>query len=117
MAEYLAQNRRQGLPDHAALPAVTVGVSLNLERVLDLNDRSIRRRLRVTKTDLTGGSHDLGPIEHLTQTLGRLARSEGYQAILAPSAVRLLSANIVVFPDRLSTGQMLPIHADRLPRK
>src|SRR5436190_1308461 len=34
MAEYLAQNRRQGLPDHAAMPAVTVGVNLNLERVL-----------------------------------------------------------------------------------
>jgi RES domain-containing protein len=117
MAEYLAQNRRQGLPDHAAMPVVTAPVRLNLERVLDLTDRSVRRTLRVNKTDLTSGSHDLAPVEHLTQAIGRLARSEGYQAILVPSAARLLNANIVVFPDRLSPGQMQPINADKLPKR
>jgi RES domain-containing protein len=117
MAEYLAQNRRQGLPDHAAMPAVTAGVNLNLRRVLDLNDRSVRRALRLTRTSMTSGSHDPSPVEHLTQAIGRLAQSEGYEAILVPSAARRLSINIVVFPDKLSRGQMLPINADKLPKK
>ncbi len=117
MAEYLAQNRRQGLPDHAAMPAVTAGVNLNLRRVLDLNDRAVRRALRLTRTSMTSGSHDPSPVEQLTQAVGRLAWSEGYEAILVPSAARLLSSNIVVFPDKLSPGQILPINADKLPEK
>lgn len=117
MAEYLAQNRRQGLPDHAAMPAVTAGVNLNLRRVLDLNDRAVRRALRLTRTSMTSGSHDPSPVEQLTQAVGRLAWSEGYEAILVPSAARLLSSNIVVFPDKLSPGQILPINADKLPKK
>ena len=117
MAEYLAQNRRQGLPDHAAMPAVTAGVNLNLRRVLNLNDRRIRRILQVSRTGMTSGSPDLGPVEHLTQAMGRLAWSEGYEGLLVPSAARLLKCNIVVFPERLGPGQMLPINADELPRQ
>ncbi len=59
MEEYLAQNRRNGLPDHAAMPAVTVGVHLQLRRVFDLTNRAVRRALRVTKSSMTSGSHDL----------------------------------------------------------
>ena len=55
-----------------------------------------------------------GNIEHLTQAIGRLAWSEGYEAILVPSPTRLLSSNIVVFPDKLGPGQILPINADKL---
>jgi RES domain len=116
MAEYLAQNRRHGLPDHAAMPAVTTGVHLELRRVFDLNNRVVRRALRLTRTSMTTGSHDPGPVEHMTQAVGRLAWSEGYEAILVPSAARLLSTNIVVFPDHLKPGQMSPINADRLPK-
>jgi hypothetical protein len=115
MAEYLAQNRRQGLPDHSAMPAVTVGVELNLGRVFDLGNRTVRRALRLTRATLTCGSHDLAPLEHLTQALGRIACSECYQGLLVPSAARILSLNVVVFPGKLGSGQMSAIHADRLP--
>jgi RES domain-containing protein len=56
-------------------------------------------------------------LEHLTQAIGRLAWSEGYEAILVPSAARLLSSNIVVFADKLSPRQILPINVDKLPKK
>ncbi len=114
MAEYLAQNRRNGLPDHAGMPAVTAGVHLTLRRVLNLNDRAVRRALRLTGTSMTSGSHDPSPVELLTQAIGRLAWSEGYEAILVPSAARVRCSNIVVFPDKLSPGQIVPINEDNL---
>ena len=84
MEEYLAQNRRNGLPDHGAMPAVTIGVALKLERVLDLTRLEAQNRLGLNSTDMTVGSHDPSPLEYLTQAVGRIAWSEGYQGLVVP---------------------------------
>ncbi|HLW65477.1 MAG TPA: RES family NAD+ phosphorylase, partial [Gemmataceae bacterium] len=47
MAETLASNRYYGLPVEDAMPRVFVAVRVRLKRVLDLRDRTIRRRLQI----------------------------------------------------------------------
>jgi RES domain-containing protein len=115
MEEYLAGNRRSGLPDSQAMPSVTIGVRLDLVRVLDLTQGEIRRILKVSLKRMVNEPHGIGPIESRTQAIGRLAWSECYEGVLVPSAACPTEKNIVVFPGKLSSGQMVPIHAGRLP--
>ena len=52
MAEALAFHRNYGVPDEQAMPLVFVAVRADLLRVLNLTDRKVRARLRVTRRDL-----------------------------------------------------------------
>jgi hypothetical protein len=83
--------------------------------VLDLTLSEVQKLMSITAASMVMGSHDLNPIESITQAIGRLAFSEGYEGLLVPSAARLGHKNIVVFPARLKGGQMRPINPDRLP--
>jgi RES domain-containing protein len=115
MEEYLAGNRRNGLPDTQAMPSVTIGVRLDLVRVLDLTQGEIRRILKVSLKRMVSEPHGIGPVESLTQAIGRVAWAECHEGVLAPSAACPTERNIVVFPGKLSAGQMVPLHAERLP--
>jgi len=97
MEEYLAQNRRNGLPVTEAMPSVTTGVSLDLHRLMDLTLGQVRKILRVSLDRFVTEPHDPGPVESLTQAIGRLAWSENYEGLLVPSAARSGDKNIVVF--------------------
>jgi RES domain-containing protein len=117
MEEYLAGNRRNGLPDSQAMPSVTIEVRLDLVRVLDLTQGAIRRILKVSLKRMVSEPRGIGPVESLTQAIGRLAWAECYEGVLAPSAARPAERNIVDFPGKIAAGQMVPIHAERLPSR
>jgi RES domain-containing protein len=101
------------------LPRTIVGIEVSLSIVLDLTSQRVRRRLGPTKAVLT--ETDWHRIqreecrEAITQTIGRLSRNVGFEALLAPSAV-CAGANLCVFPDRLRpTSSLIVIRGEALP--
>lgn len=121
MDEAKQHNLRLGVAPHMALPLVTTALEIDLERVLDLTDGRVRQALRVSRTRMVTERwwqiQDRGQ-EALTQAIGRLARELGFAGLLAPSAARRAGTNVVLFPDRLGTGDRIAIvNPDRLPPK
>lgn len=115
VAEYFARNRKEGLPDAQSLPLVLVGVSVRADRVLDLSLGAMRRLLRVSGRRMIEEPHGDGR-ESITQAIGRLARSAGFEGLKVPSAARRGGSNLVVFPDRLpAPDRMQPLRPDELP--
>ncbi len=113
------QNVRQGVQPWMALPLVLTALEVDLAHVLDLTDGPVRKRLEVSRNRMR-----LEPWftiqnqgqEALTQAIGRLARQQGFVALLVPSVVRASAANIVIFPDRFKAPDRLAIvNPDRLP--
>ncbi len=94
-----------------------VDVSVKLTKVLDLTNPDIRLAIGVTESDLKmewdevqreGG-------EALTQSISRLAREAGFEAIIVPSA-RHSGKNLVILnPDSLSPAQLL-VAGQRTPQ-
>ena len=70
---------------------VSVSRDISLDNVLDLTDPSTLRQLNVTTDQITGESYKF------TQQIGNMARSNGYDGILAPSARRFGGTNLVIF--------------------
>jgi RES domain-containing protein len=113
------QNLRLGVPPWMALPLVLTAIEVDLEPALDLTDGRVRRALRVSRARMLGEPwwvlQERGQ-EALTQALGRLARDDGFAALLAPSAARPRGTNVVIYPDRLIAASKLDVvNADRLP--
>jgi RES domain-containing protein len=113
------QNLRQGVPPWMALPLVLTAIEVDLEPVLDLTDGRVRQALRVSRGRMLGEPwwllQDQGQ-EALTQGLGRLARDQGFVALLTPSAARPRGTNVVIYPDRIAAMSRLAIvNPDRLP--
>jgi RES domain-containing protein len=119
MAETLAHVRYYGLPAQAIMPRTFVAISFALERVLDLTDGKIRRRLRFS---LTRHIHTdwraemaVGNVP-LTQVLGRAAADVGYEGLLVPSVAEPGGQNIVAFPKNITspTGMVVlpPQHVE-----
>ena len=70
--------------------------SVRLTRCLDLTNQSCQRKIGVTT------SHLMNPSDFsLTQSIAREARSLGFEAVIAPSAVRDDCSSLVVFKDKL----------------
>lgn len=93
--------------------AVFVRIDCRLERVLDLTDAEIQRRLRITLSEIlgpwrpwnvrkeSGAAVTLAP----TQLLGRrVHESRRFEAILTPSARDSAGRCLALFPDRLGPG-------------
>jgi RES domain-containing protein len=113
------QNVRQGVPFWMALPLVMTALDVDLHPVLDLTDGRVRRALTVSRQRMLAEPwwvvQDQGR-EALTQAIGRLARDQGFVALLVPAAVRPSAANLVIFPDRLkSTNRLALVNPDQLP--
>ena len=104
-----------------ALPRTIVGVEVRLARVLDLTDPVVLSvlgitRLRLIRTDwLTCQENE--EREAFTQTVGRLARETGVEAILTPSAaLPRTGKNLCIFSDQLlPTSRLRAINGQRLP--
>lgn len=112
LAEALAQFRRYGLPDDAAMPRVMVAVEANLSRLLDLTDRRVRRALRFSRRRLVEEDwrREQGDgREALTQSVGRAAYEEGIEGMLAPAAALWSATNLVVFPAALRDESFLRV--------
>jgi RES domain-containing protein len=94
-------------------PRVFVGARIRLQRVLDLTDRSIRRRLGFSVTELIEENWreiQNGGEESWTQAIGRGARHAGFEGSLVHSARdRPKGKNLVYFPDCLRTGSQVQI--------
>jgi RES domain-containing protein len=115
-AESLATNRRNGLPDSESLPLVIIGVRVELARLFDVTHTDVQKRLGVTTSDLTVETSDRSRRETMPQAIGRLARADGYEGLLVPSAARPGALNIVVFLGRLTARKVQLINAEMLPK-
>ena len=80
--------------EHYGLTAGRVSVSRNvaLQNVLDLTNPMVRQDMNVSLGQITGDSY------LVTHQLGSLARSNGYDGILAPSARNTNGSNLIIFP-------------------
>lgn len=114
--EALAQNRRNGLPDIQMMPLVIAGVEVRLARTIDLTNREVQKILGVTLEDLV-----ILPLprdtESITQAIGRIAYSAGYEGLLVPSAALSEHQNLVIFPENLVQGTLAPVNPGELPPK
>jgi RES domain-containing protein len=118
LAEILAHHRSQAMPDVEAMPVTLVGFRVNVRQLLDVTDRRIRRLLGVAGTQIREPwrPSQYAGREALTQAIGRLAREAGFQGLLAPSAVRRLGRNLVLFPERLDARELRAVHEERFPK-
>lgn len=69
-----------------------------IRNVLDLTDPVALKALGITKEQLTNGAHG-GNSYEITQRISAWARSQGYEAILAPSAQKPDGVNLISFHD------------------
>ena len=112
--EYSNTSRNSGITREDSLPLTTLSAEVNFNKVLDLADRAVRRRLKVTKQDLCQSIWSTSPDETLTQAIGRLAHRHGFEAIITPSAGP--GDNLNILPQNLLPGSFVHIiNEDRLP--
>ena len=100
------------------LPKTVIGFEVELTKVLNLTDSKIRQKLGIKVSDLTQTDWEkiqaLG-LEAITQTIGRLARQAGFEAILVPSSV-WQGKNLDVFPDKLlPSSKISVVNSSQLP--
>jgi RES domain-containing protein len=98
------------LPLSSIRPRVMAGAKVNLTRVLDITDASIRRELGFTRADLV--HEDWREIqasgeESWTQAIGRGCYLSGLEGILVPSARQPKGKNIVMFPTNFKSRSTL----------
>lgn len=108
-----------GFPLSAIRPRVTAGATAKLGMVLDLTDKSCRRKIGLKLSELLeedwAAAAAVGD-ESWTQAIGRGCRQAGFEAILVPSARNRGGRNIVIFPDRLREASTLaPLATEELP--
>jgi filamentous hemagglutinin len=119
LAEVLAHRRSQNVPDAETTPVTLVACHAEVQRVLDLTGRRIRRLLGLTVSQVTGEpwrALQHGGQEALTQAIGRLACEAGFEGLLVPSAARAKGVNLILFADRLTADQLAVVHPEKLPR-
>jgi RES domain-containing protein len=100
-AEFERLTRRTGMPAKAFLPRRLARIDAALTGVLDLTDPGVRRRLAVTRAQLTADDWSR------TQAIGQAARFLGYEAILSPGADG--GTTLAVFVDGLGAGSKLEV--------
>jgi filamentous hemagglutinin len=102
------------------LPRTMVGIEVKLSNVLYLTDRRILRTIGITKTILTTTDWDTeqknGRVA-ITQKIGWLAKENGFEAILVPSAAKRNGKNLVIFPENIqASSTCLVIQSEDLPK-
>ena len=110
LEESNANDRYYGIVNRS--PRLVVAVRARLHRVLDLTSAAVRRQLGVTLAELT--AEDWRKLtesgrESFTQALGRAAFQAAAKGILARSATRASSVNVVVFPHNVGRGESLVV--------
>lgn len=112
VAETLANYARQQRQPWQVSPLVIVAVEARLERVLDLTTEVNRGFVGLRAEELANedwqASNDSGG-ESLCQAVGRAAHDAGVEGLLVPSRLREGGANIVLFPDLVPAGRLVPL--------
>ena len=102
-----------GIGKQMIRPRVFVGAKVVLQRVFDLGDRRIRRKIGFTLEELIAEDwHAIqaGGEESWTQAIGRGCKKVSFEALIAPSARDQPSGmNLVVFPDRMMPGSKIEL--------
>jgi RES domain-containing protein len=105
--ETMAYFRYYGFADHEAMPRLMVAIEFKLSRVLDLTARAVRRKLKVTLSEIKAEDwrklQDRG-LESLTQALGRAAFADGLEGLIVPSSRVRGGVNVVYLPDNKRRG-------------
>ncbi|HEX8495374.1 MAG TPA: RES family NAD+ phosphorylase [Pyrinomonadaceae bacterium] len=99
-------------------PRTFIGIKVKLSKVLDLTDPRMRRRLGVSRAMLVETNWELAQSqgsEVITQSLGRLARAAGFEAVLTPSAA-WAGNNLNIFPENiLPSSELSLVNEAQLP--
>lgn len=101
------------------LPRIIFGITVRLSNVLNLTNDSILAEIGITKSDLTGLNWkqiQSSKREALTQTIGRLAKEAGFEALLVPSARSPGRTNLCIFPDNAPADAYQMVNIDELPK-
>lgn len=91
---------RQGLTLDDLAPRDLVSIQVSLSKVIDLTDKKILEQIGINENAIVGNDASL------CLEISRLARSAGFEAILAPSATKK-GAILALFPDRLQPSSRL----------
>jgi len=101
-------------------PRILVVICLKLDRVLDLRDPTIRRKLNITLKELRSEVWEAlqgKGFETLGQALGRSAMAAGAEGVIIPSFAHKGGANVAYFPENLQKGSSaLIFEGDKLPK-
>ena len=112
MAESLAHSRYYGERIEDSMPRTFVAIRVRLQKVLDLRDAKVRRRLQVSIAKLLQidwRQEMYASREPITQRVGRAAHSLGWEALIVTSAADPTGHNLLCFPDCLLTGSGMTI--------
>jgi RES domain-containing protein len=108
LAELSYYTSRAGIELADLLPGVKtkVEISVKLTKVLDLTNPEVQKLLGVNEAELKAEWEELQAEgrEAITQSIGRLAREAGFEALLVPSARISSGINLVV----LDVNHLLP---------
>lgn len=118
-ALYLASSPNLAVSEHLHLnevfeikqfpPRLLVSVRVELGRVLDLTDATVRSRLGVSEGVLFEQYSEDPDHPAITQSIGIKARKSGIEAILAPSAIERTEANLIVFRDNIASPEAVEV--------
>ena len=97
-AEYGTQLSKRGLRPEDVSPRLISKIHVRLTRVLDLTNPESQKEFGVTEREL--GSDDKACLEKILEVSER-ARTQGFEAILSPSARLSGGKNLNIFVDRL----------------
>lgn len=124
--EAVAHHRYYHLPVEKAFPRVLAAIQVSLQRVLNLTDRAVLKKLKATRRqfiDEDWRDCNRRGTEAITQAIGRLAweddwgEEERWEALLVPSAADPGGVNVVVFPGNLEPpgSYLLKLNPSQLP--
>ena len=100
-------------------PRVTAGADVSFDKVLDLTEGKVRRKIGITLKELVEedwAALQIRGEESWTQAIGRGCQSAGFQAILVPSARYSKGKNIVILTANLTGGEISIVGSDKLPK-
>jgi len=117
--ESAATALRGGLPRHRALPRTLVSVECRLQRVADLTDGAMRRRLGVSRDTMLNIDWNAAQLKGelpVTQMLAQFFTESRFEAIIVPSACGPRHRNLVYFPANLESRSIVQIvNPNQLP--
>jgi RES domain-containing protein len=112
VAEYAKELKRLGIEASADHPKDLVSLNVGVACVLDLTDSSARKRFGISLATLAGDSED--DLESC-RIVADLARLEGYDAILSPSAALAGARSLNLYIDGRAAHLRLMEGPDRYP--
>lgn len=89
-----------------------VSIEIDVGPVLDLTDIDVCDQLTITPTMLVGDGEDT---LELCRTIATWGRTQGYRAILSPSAAAAGEVNLMIYLDGTAEHLHLEVGADRIP--